>query len=36
MVATARIPDPLLERCAPNDVGLLVASFDFELDGDYL
>ena len=36
MVAASRVPNPLLEICALNDVGLPIASCDFELDGDYL
>ena len=36
MVAASRIPDPLLEICALNDVGLPIASCDFELDGGSL
>ena len=36
MVTASRIPDPLLEICALNNVGLPVASCNFELDGDSL
>jgi len=36
MVAASGIPYPLLEMCTLKDVGLPVASWDFELDGDYL
>jgi len=36
MIAVARIPNLLLEMCAQNDVGPPVASFDYELDVDYL
>lgn len=35
MVTATRIHDPLLEMCALNDVGMPVASFNSELDGDY-
>lgn len=35
MVAASRIPNPLIEIGALNDVGLPIASCDFELDEDY-
>ena len=36
MVAAVGIPYPLIGMCTLNDVGLPVALFNFELDGDYL
>ena len=36
MVEVTRIPNPLLEMGARNDVGQPVASFYSELDADYL
>jgi len=36
MVAASRIPNPLLEICDINNVGLPVASCDSQFDGDYI
>ena len=36
MVVASRIPNPLLEMCALNNVGMPVASCNSKLDGDYL
>lgn len=36
MVVVTGIPDPLLEMCAQNDAGIPIASFNSELNGDYI